>query len=83
MPKLERWIVVSRMVPVLDQETLQMVLALGGNIGGGWAQVHQHINVNADNKEKVEELLRSRGFEVSELSEKLVRHPEFMASCKE
>jgi hypothetical protein len=77
MPKLERWIVASKMVPVLDRETLKEVIELGGSIGGGWSQVHQHINVNADNKEKIEKLLFSRGYDVSDVCDKMVTHPEF------
>jgi len=76
MPKLERWIIASKMVPVLDHETLMQVVSLGGSIGGGWSQIHQHINVNAENKEKIEELLQSRGYEVSNVSDRRLQHPE-------
>jgi hypothetical protein len=76
MPKLERWIVASKMIPVFDQETLHSIVALGATIGGGWSQVHQHVNVNVDNKEKIEELLRSRGYQVSDVSDQQVQHPE-------
>ena len=76
MPKLERWIVASKMVPVFDHETLASLVSLGGTIGGGWSQVHQHVNVNVNNKEKIEELLRSRGYDVSNVGEKELQHPE-------
>jgi len=76
MPKLERWIVASKMVPIFDQETLKEIVALGATIGGGWSQVHQHINVNSDNKEKIEELLQSRGYEVSNVCDRRLQHPE-------
>jgi hypothetical protein len=74
MPKLERWIVAQKMVPVLDAETLMKIVELGGHIGGGWCLVHQHINVNADNKEQIERLLTDKGYEVVEASS--TRHPE-------
>jgi hypothetical protein len=74
MPKLERWIVAQKMVPVLDAETLRKIIELGGHIGGGWCQVHQHINVNADNKEHIEQLLLEKGYEVVETSS--TKHPE-------
>ena len=76
MPKMERWIVASKMVPVFDHDTLKQIVALGGTIGGGWSQVHQHLNVNVDNKEKIEELLQSRGYEVSNVCDRRLQHPE-------
>ena len=76
MPKLERWLIASRMVPVLDSETINTILELGGNIGGGWCEIHQHVCVNARNKERIEELLRAKGFTVSTPSEHRVHHPE-------
>ena len=74
MPKLERWIVAQKMVPVLDPETLNKIIALVGQIGGGWCQIHQHINVNADNKEQIERLLAEKGYEVVDAA--ATRHPE-------
>ena len=41
MPKLERWIVASRMVNVLNKETINTILDIGGHIGGGWCEIHQ------------------------------------------
>ncbi|MEW6754211.1 MAG: hypothetical protein AB1505_25000 [Candidatus Latescibacterota bacterium] len=38
MPKLDRWIVASRMVEVLDRDTIRRILDLGGQIGGGVAR---------------------------------------------
>lgn len=76
MPLLQRWIIASKMVPVLDNETLKEIVSLGGSIGGGWAQVHQHINVSSDNKEKIEHLLVSRGYAVSYPGDEVVVHPE-------
>ena len=69
MPRLVRWIVASRMLEVLDKETLRSVLDLGGRIGGGWCLVHQHICVNPENKERIERLLRDSGYTVSEAKE--------------
>jgi len=30
MPKCERWIIAQRMVPVIDADTLQRIIELGG-----------------------------------------------------
>lgn len=76
MPRLERWLVASKMVEVLDRDTIQAILDHGGQIGGGWCEVHQHILVNKDNKEQIEKLLASRGFAVSGATERKVFHPE-------
>jgi hypothetical protein len=74
MPKLERWIVAQKMVQVIDPETMKKILELGGQIGGGWNRIHQHIFVNSDNKEAIEQLLQENGFELSAPSD--IRHPE-------
>jgi phospholipid N-methyltransferase len=74
MPKLERWIVAQKMVSVIDADTLRKIIELGGQIGGGWCQVHQHINVNSENKEQIEKLLQEKGYEV--VSASTSRHPE-------
>ena len=79
MPRLERWLVVSKMVETLDKETLRNVLDLGGKIGGGWCEVHQHICVNSQNTEKIRELLAARGYTVSAASESRICHPERLA----
>lgn len=77
MPKLQRWIVASKTVDVLDPETRNRILELGGNLGGGWSQVHQHICVNQENKERIEEILREKGFEISEPCAHTVFHPDY------
>ena len=74
MPKCERWIVAQKMVEVLDAATIKKVLELGGQIGGGWNRIHQHICVNPENKERIEALLVEKGFEVLMTAE--LRHPE-------
>ena len=76
MPKLERWLIASKMVAVLDGETINTILDLGGHIGGGWCEIHQHVCVNASNKEAIEDLLRQKGFTISTPSEHRVSHPE-------
>jgi hypothetical protein len=76
MPKLERWIVAQKMVQVIDSETIKKILDLGGQIGGGWCRVHQHISVNPDNKEAIEKLLSEKGLEISNASD--IRHPEIV-----
>lgn len=76
MPKLEKWLVVSKMVPVLDSETLKEVVDLGAQIGGGWCEVHQHIHINPKNKEKIEEVLINKGYKICAPSDESVFHPE-------
>ena len=76
MPKLERWLVASKVVEVLDPETVELLLELGGQIGGGWYEVHTHICVNQDNKEKIEHLLEAQGLTISPASEHTIDHPE-------
>ena len=76
MPKLEHWVIASKMIEVLDQETTRTILDDGGQIGGGWCQVHQHICVNRHNKERLEQLLKDKGFTISGASEHRVAHPE-------
>ena len=74
MPKPERWIVAQKMVQVLDTETIKRILELGGQIGGGWSLVHQHIYVTPANKEQIETLLKKKGLEIGGLAD--FRHPE-------
>lgn len=74
MPKCERWIVAKKMVAVVDAATMKEIIDLGGQVGGGWCHVHQHIHVNPDNKERIEKLLEDRGFEVDTTSS--IQHPE-------
>jgi hypothetical protein len=74
MPKLERWIVAQKMVQVIDASTMKKILDLGGQIGGGWGRIHQHVAVNPENKEEIEKLLQDQGFEISAASD--IRHPE-------
>jgi hypothetical protein len=74
MPKLERWIVAQKMVQVLDAETTRQILDLGGQIGGGWGLVHQHIYVTPTNKEQIETLLKEKGLEIGSVAD--FRHPE-------
>jgi hypothetical protein len=76
MPKLQRWLIAAKRIEVLDAETLRTIVDLGGQIGGGWSQVHQHICVNQENKEKIEQLLQERGFTVSDPEDRVVSHPE-------
>ena len=83
MPKLQRWIVASKMVEVLDRETVGEIGAMGGQIGGGWCEVHQHICVNMDNKERIENLLVSKGYVISLPSDRHVSHPECHVSHHE
>jgi hypothetical protein len=78
MPKLERWIVAQKMVQVIDSETMKTILDLGGQIGGGWGRIHQHVFVNSENKETIEKLLLEKGFDLLTTSE--ARHPEINGS---
>ena len=76
MPKLERWLIAARKADIFNSEEIGELSALGANVGGGWDTVHQHVYVNAENKEDIEEYLRSRGFQVVESSDKTFFHPE-------
>ncbi len=76
MPKLEKWIVASRRVEAIDGETRAELVRLGGQIGGGWTEVHRHVLVNPENKEAIEALLRENGYQVCAASDKTLRHPD-------
>ena len=76
MPKLDRWIIASKMVKIFDKETLQEIINLDGHIGGGWCQIHQHISVNSGNKEKIEKLLTDKGFNTSSSGDTRIAFPE-------
>ena len=76
MPKLEHWIIAAKKVEALNTETAAAVAALGGVPEDGWYDTHQHVCVNAHNKEQIEEILRSAGYAVSGVSEGRVLHPE-------
>ena len=76
MPKLQRWIIASKQLEVVDKETIEAIESIGGQIGGGWGEIHQHICVNKDNKEKIEDMLIAQGFTISVPSERRVCHPE-------
>ena len=64
MAKIEKWIIAARMVEVLDAETEKELINMGGLIAGGWCQVHQHIIVTPENKERIESYLREKGYQV-------------------
>ena len=74
MHDCERWLVAQKMIPVINPETMQKIINAGGQIGGGWNRIHQHICVNSLNSETIKELLYQDGFEVILPSE--CRHPE-------
>ncbi len=78
MPQLQRWLIASKMVEVLDPEMVRAIVDQGGSIGGGWCEIHQHILVNAHNKESIEAMLCESGFTVSYPSEHRVSHPEML-----
>lgn len=77
MPKLQRWLVASKMVTVLTPETLKKIAELGGHVGGGWNEIHQHVCVNQDNKEAIEKILLDQGFRLSTPQDTNVWHPEY------
>lgn len=76
MPKLERWLIVAKNVEILTAEDIRVVDSMNAQMGGGWNKVHQHLNVNAENREAVETYFTTRGFEVVEASDKSFFHPE-------
>ena len=75
MALLERWIVASKMVPVFDKEILSQILAMGGSVGGGWSEVHQHVHVTPENKETIEELLVRNGYKVLSVNDPSIARP--------
>ena len=68
MPQLERWIVASKTMPVFDSQLLAKIAELGSAVGSAVCEVHQHVHVTAENKEKIEELLQSHGYTVTPAS---------------
>jgi len=62
------------MVHVIDGETMKKILDLGGQIGGGWNRIHQHISINPDNRAAIEQLLLDKGFDIVMTSDTC--HPE-------
>lgn len=70
----ERWIIAQKMVPVINGETMRKIVDLGGQVGGGWNLIHQHISVNPYNRFSIEQLLLDQEFDIVTTSE--VRHPE-------
>lgn len=69
MPKLSRWIVAKKMMHLFPTEVLQKLLSMGANIGGGWCEIHQHINVSPQNRDEVVAYLESLGYEVLDAEE--------------
>ncbi len=69
MPKLSRWIVAKKMMHLFPTEVLQKLLAMGANIGGGWCEIHQHINVSPQNRDEVVAYLESQGYDVVDAEE--------------
>ncbi|MBN2714178.1 MAG: hypothetical protein JXR97_17295 [Planctomycetes bacterium] len=76
MPKLERWIIASKKVRVLDTELEREILGMGGVLGGGFSEIHRHILVNPENKEVIEEHLRAKGYTVLPGTDKEFFHPD-------
>ncbi len=76
MPKLERWLVVSKTMEILDSEAHNTLLDQNVQLGGGWNRIHQHICVNSNNKEEIEEYLISRGFDIHASTDRTFFHPE-------
>jgi len=66
MPRLQRWIVARKIVPVFSTETAKKLTDLGANLGDGDFNLHQIVNVNFRNREKVIELLIADGFSVTD-----------------
>lgn len=77
MPKLQRWLVATKVIDVIEPGTLEEIESLGGHVGGGWGEVHQHVCVNRDNKEAIERLLTEKGFRVTIPSDHSVYHPDY------
>lgn len=72
----DRWIIASRIVPVLDAESQAAIAGMGGVIGGGNAEIRLHIHVSSDNRDAIESFLRSKGLTVSEASNTMIRRSD-------
>ncbi len=66
MPKLARWLIVSKKVDVFSKEVIDELQKMGVQFGGTHKLADQHIQVNHENKEKVEAFLIEHGYIVSE-----------------
>lgn len=64
-PENMHCIIASRMIAVLDPVTVRAILETGGQIGGGWCEVHQHIHVDEDHVDAVAKVLRTADIHVS------------------
>lgn len=64
-PENTECLIVSRMLAVLDPETVSAILEAGGQIGGGWCEVHRHVHVDSRNREEVAAILRAAGLTVT------------------
>lgn len=64
-PESAGWLIASRMLPVLDRDTLKAVFDAGGEVAGGWCEVHQHIRVDEGNREQIREVLRAANLTVT------------------
>jgi hypothetical protein len=70
------WIVAEKIIPAFDNETIQKIIDLNGQIGGGWGRIHQHVSVNEENRIKIEEILCAKGFKILSHSDLCdFRHP--------
>jgi len=76
MPKLDRWIIASREVDILDKDTDHALRDMGALTAGGWNIVHQHVLVTYENKEKIERYMASRGYNVRPASDTSFFHPD-------
>jgi len=64
MPKLSRWITVSRKIPLFSKELEKELLTIGVNFGPAKSEVSQTLHVNPANREQVIEMLEKQGYGV-------------------
>lgn len=66
MPQMKRWIVAKKLVNIFPENVLKKLIEAGANFGGGWNEIHQHINVAQNNREEIIKMLESEGYIIEE-----------------
>lgn len=67
MPKLKRWIVASKQLPVFPEELIKTLTEYGVGLAGSDTLVSQTMHVNAKNREQVIALLEKNGYSVKDI----------------
>ncbi|MBL8027713.1 MAG: hypothetical protein JNL74_14925 [Fibrobacteres bacterium] len=69
MPKLSRWLKVSKDIPVFSHELSKQLSAMNVTFAGGEHTITQNVHVNSENKEKAIRLLEEDGFKIEEVDQ--------------